>query len=198
MHTAQEKAVLKSCGCKPLHHNERAMRVCTTPTCFYMPHCPFPLANNLIWANWFAPWRVTIIGNDLAFHALHNHPFATVAPHLHRAMQIANAVRLPDTFTPSKAFAKTLITDGSREEAAQVISSSQIFGLSMLYTFPARHHWETAAQDDALGMWLREGRPELPSPENFVHRLTQELQQTRERATWLERRLARAKVAARL
>jgi hypothetical protein len=113
-------------------------------------------------------------------------------------MQIANAVRLPDTFTPSADFAKTLSTDDNSEEHPQVVSSSQIFGLSTLYTFPAEHQWEAAAADDLLGTWLREKKPELPSTENFVRRLTQELQQTRERMTWLERRLARAKAVARL
>eukprot|EP01043_Picozoa_sp_COSAG02_P075296 COSAG02_NODE_15458_length_1169_cov_1.294393_2_plen_114_part_00 len=113
-------------------------------------------------------------------------------------MQIANAVRLPDTFTPPKASANEFRTDASRGEDAKVVSSSQIFGLSTLYTFPAEHHWKAAAADDALGTWMREERPELPSTDNFVRRLTQELQQTRERTTWLEQRLARANAEARL
>ena len=191
--------MLERCGCKALRHNEHAMRTCVVPTCFYMPHCPFPLYNNLIWANWTAPWRVTIIGNDLTFHALHNHPFATVAPHLHRAMQIAHAVRLPDTFTPSRTLTTALAGDDTEEAGAQAVnSSSQVFGLSTLYTFPQKCHWEKAEKNDALAIWLCNGRPQLPNDRNFVHRLEIELRQTQERAIWLERRLAQAKSAARL
>ena len=105
----------------------------------------------------------------LGVSCLHNHPFATVAPHyiVLCKLQMQSA---SDT-SAVQIVAMTYRTDDSSGEQPEVVSSSQIFGLSTLYTFPARHHWETAGEDDALRTWLREGRPELPSAENFVHRL---------------------------
>ena len=128
VHTPQEEAVLERCGCQPLRHDEQAMRACAVPTLFFMPHCPYALYNNLVWANWAALWRVTIIGNDLGFHALHNHPFETVAPHLHQTMRIADTARLPDTFTPSEEDSNEG-GDGAEDSDMAVISSRQIFGL---------------------------------------------------------------------
>ena len=198
VHTPEEEAVLVRCGCEPLRHDERGLRTCTVPTCFYMTHCPFPLMNNLIWANWAAPWRVSLIGNDLGFHALHNHPFKTVAPHLNRAMRVAQLTRLPDTFTP----AATTTTTGEAP-----VSSGQIFGLSALYTFWSQQDWEgqqvvgqpddeqqEEEADDPLVRWLREGRPELPTDENFAQRLEAELDETKARVVWLERRLQRERL----
>ena len=49
IHTPQEEALLEQCGCQPLGHDEQAMRVCAVNTMFYMPHCPYPLYNNLMW-----------------------------------------------------------------------------------------------------------------------------------------------------
>lgn len=190
--------MLEQCGCKPLQDNEQAMRVCTVPTCFYMPHCPFSLYNNLVYANWAAPWLVAIIGNDWTFHALHNHPFTTVAPHLHHAMQIADAARLPDIFTPSSEIVASMRrAHSSGQDVSRMVSSSQIFGLSTLYTFPPRHHWEGLEKHDALSKWLSQ-RPELPTASNFVHRLERELEQTQERVKWLVGRLAREKIVGRL
>ena len=81
------------------------------------------------------------------------------------------------------------------------MSSSQIFGLSALYTFPEQKEWEGAEDEDPLAAWLREERPELPTAENFAERLEGELEETRARVAWLERRLERERapsVAARL
>ena len=210
-HTPQEEAALAACGVTPLRADERALRACAVPTLFYMPHCPYPLYNNLVCANWRAPWRLSWIGNDLSFHALHNHPFATVAPHLHRAMRVLDTARLPDTFEPQP---EEEGDDEHDEDDGAPVSSTQIFGLSALYTFPPRKEWLAAEPGEPLANWLADGPPELPTQENLearsenrnprtdlfaaqswlkrgktAGRLEKELAETRARAEWLAGRL---------
>ena len=100
-------------------------------------------------------------------HALHNHPFATVAPHLHRAMRVLDTARLPDTFEPPP---EEEGDDEDDEDGGAPVSSTQIFGLSALYTFPPREEWLAAEPGEPLANWLADGPPELPTPENLEAR----------------------------
>jgi hypothetical protein len=205
--TPQEHAVLRVCGCTPLAQDEQAARVATKLTLFYMPHCPFDLYNRLVHANWRTPWHVLLLGNDLRFHALHNHPFETVAPQLSRAMRVMSHVRLPDTYLPPAAdppacgsggdAAATQGSAGALRADSDDIGSTQIFGLGSLYTFPDEDEFLRQLEADneeedwrGLASWMRDGPGELPVPQNLRARLEQELAVLQQRSGFLSNQLA--------
>ena len=162
-HTSQERAALELLGCAAIQQNEQAKRVLRCPTLFYMPHCPFPLYNNLLHANFEAPWNLMILGNDFTFHALHLHPWATVAPQLHRAMDEGLMLqrRLPDThrpLPPPTTRARPQSERGAGDGHHTADSSRQAFGLSCLYSFPPESEWRSAqGESSLLDRWLADG-----------------------------------------
>lgn len=181
--TPQEREVLVRCGCTALDVDEQARRRATVPTLYYMPHCPFSLYNNLVHANWAAPWNVMLIGNDVRFHALHNAPFTTVAPQLAKALHVMEHTRLPDTFI-------------SPNPATELATSMQLFSLGSLYKFAPKETWDAALAEGGaagdwrgLGRWVRDGPGELPMAKNLRERLAAELRDVEARAAFLRREL---------
>ena len=185
MFTPREREVLVRCGCTVLEVDKHAR----VPTLYYMPHCHFALLNNLVHANWAAPWNVMLLGNDVRFHALNNASFATVAPQLAKAMRVMQHTRLPDTFvSPNPVTTKAA-------------TSTQIFDLGSVYTFPPKKTWDAALADgetkdsnwQELVRWMRDGPGELPTATNLRKRLVEELREVEARATFLRRQLSTAR-----
>eukprot|EP01052_Picozoa_sp_SAG31_P038523 SAG31_NODE_5167_length_2703_cov_3.435100_3_plen_240_part_00 len=207
--TPKECQVLRHCGCTTLAINEHAARPAAVPTLFYMPHCPFVLYNNLVAANWSAPWNVVLLGNDLRFHALHNHPFVTVAPQLSKAMQIMSHIRLPDTYhpptsRPHRERPPAPINGNLTSSAESSSYDTSIFGLGSLYTFPSQAEFEQARASKAesssnaddwrgLAAWLQRGPGPLPTATNLHNRLAAELRMVESRAKFLRQQLAQQK-----
>lgn len=62
--TDLEKSVCAMLGMEVLSENPHGKYVANENTIYYMPHCPYRLYNNLIWANWSENlYNVTIVGN---------------------------------------------------------------------------------------------------------------------------------------
>ncbi|CAG8565441.1 4652_t:CDS:10 [Ambispora leptoticha] len=69
--TSLDFEVLVYYGIILIEENEKAKRIITQPTLFYMPHCPIGLYNNVIGANWqrYNLTNLLLIGNRLEFYA---------------------------------------------------------------------------------------------------------------------------------
>ncbi|KAI8621939.1 hypothetical protein BC830DRAFT_1091520 [Chytriomyces sp. MP71] len=64
--------VLKLYGITPIETNERAHRIITGPTLFYMPHCGHTMYSTLLSANWSSRKlsQIRVIGNTFAAYEL--------------------------------------------------------------------------------------------------------------------------------
>ena len=64
--TDHEKNFLSANGFKIMDVNEKGARKITSTTFFYMPHCPIPMYNNLLWSNWssFSLSKMVLLGTS--------------------------------------------------------------------------------------------------------------------------------------
>jgi hypothetical protein len=65
-----EASILAELGVQVIHVNERGKRnIQSTPTIFFMPHCPMPLYFNMLVENWENLDKILLFGNNLSSHA---------------------------------------------------------------------------------------------------------------------------------
>ncbi|XP_053206999.1 SRR1-like protein [Panonychus citri] len=70
--TEYEKKFLIENGFNLIDVNEKGAKSVTTRTLFFMPHCPLPMYNNLLWANWLPNNLNQIVLLGTSFNSLVN------------------------------------------------------------------------------------------------------------------------------
>uniref|UniRef100_T1L246 SRR1-like domain-containing protein n=1 Tax=Tetranychus urticae TaxID=32264 RepID=T1L246_TETUR len=70
--TDHEKKFLSANGFKIMDVNEKGARKITSSTFFYMPHCPIPMYNNLLWSNWSSSSLSKMVLLGTSFESLVN------------------------------------------------------------------------------------------------------------------------------
>lgn len=100
--SADEVLFLKELGLNVLDINEEAKRTLKTKSICFLPHCDFPLYNNLLWANWNIEClsKLVIIGNSFQTYELSNarRYLKEKAKYIYLANKFITEIQMANTF----------------------------------------------------------------------------------------------------